>query len=61
MKQAQYEVLFLGDNVWTIDGKPWLFNSWEEAEAELELTFLDMDQEYIDFDSNDYRIMEKAK
>ena len=61
MKQAQYEVLFLGDNVWTIDGKPMLFNSWEEAEAELELTFLDMDQEDIDFEPSDYRIMEKAK
>lgn len=61
MKQAQYEVLFLGDNVWTIDGKPMLFNSWEEAEAELELTFLDMDQEDIDFEPNDYRIMEKAE
>lgn len=61
MKQAQYEVLFLGDNVWTIDGKPMLFNSWEEAEAELELTFLDMDQEDIDFEPSDYRIMEIAK
>ena len=61
MKQAQYEVLFLGDNVWTIDGTPMLFNSWEEAEAELELTFLDMDQEDIDFEPSDYRIMEKAK
>ena len=61
MKQAQYEVLFLGDNVWTIDGKPMVFNSWEEAEAELEVTFLDMDQEDIDFEPSDYRIMEKTK
>jgi hypothetical protein len=60
MKQAQYEVLFLGDNVWTVDGKPWVFNSWEEAEAELELTFVDMAQEDIDFEPSDYRIMEKA-
>jgi len=60
MKQAQYEVLFLGDNVWTVDGKPMLFNSWEEAEAELELTFEDMAQEDIDFEPSDYRIMEKA-
>lgn len=60
MKQAQYEVLFLGDNVWTVDGKPWVFNSWEEAEAELELTFEDMAQEDIDFEPSDYRIMEKA-
>ena len=60
MKQAQYEVLFLGDNVWTVDGKPMLFNSWEEAEAELELTFEDMAQEDIDFEPSDYRIVEKA-
>jgi len=60
MKQTQYEVLFLGDNVWTVDGKPMLFNSWEEAEAELELTFEDMAQEDIDFEPSDYRIMEKA-
>jgi hypothetical protein len=60
MKQAQYEVLFLGDNVWTVDGKPMVFNSWEEAEAELELTFEDMAQEDIDFEPSDYRIMEKA-
>jgi hypothetical protein len=60
MKQAQYEVLFLGDNVWTVDGKPWVFNSWEEAEAELELTFEDMAQEDIDFEPSDYRIMEKV-
>ena len=60
MKQAQYEVLFLGDNVWTVDGKPWVFNSWEEAEAELESTFEDMAQEDIDFEPSDYRIMEKA-
>jgi hypothetical protein len=61
MKQAQYEVLFLGDNVWTVDGKPMLFNSWEEAEAELELTFEDMAQEDIDFEPSDYRIMEVVK
>lgn len=61
MKQAQYEVLFLGDNVWTVDGKPMVFNSWEEAEAELEVTFLDMDQEDMDFEPNDYRIAEKAE
>jgi hypothetical protein len=60
MKQAQYEVLFLGDNVWTVDGKPMVFNSWEEAEAELELTFEDMAQEDIDFEPSDYRIMEKV-
>ncbi|MFZ4101950.1 MAG: hypothetical protein ACOYKR_08340 [Sphingobacterium thalpophilum] len=61
MKQAQYEVLFLGDNVWTVDGKPWVFNSWEEAEAELELTFEDMAQEDIDFEPTDYRIEEIVK
>jgi hypothetical protein len=60
MKQAQYEELFLRDNVWTVDGNPMVFNSWEEAEAELELTFEDMAQEDIDFEPNDYRIMEKA-
>ena len=60
MKQAQYEVLFLGDNVWTIDGKPWIFNSWEEAEAELEETFSDMENANMDYEPNDYRIVEKA-
>ena len=61
MKQAQYEVLFLGDNVWTIDGNPMLFNSWEEAEAELEETFSDMENANMDYEPNDYRIMEKAE
>jgi hypothetical protein len=58
MKQSQYEVLFLGDNVWTVDGKPCVFNSWEEAEAELEETFLDMRLEDIDYEPIDYRIAE---
>lgn len=60
MKQAQYEVLFLGDNVWTVDGKPMLFNSWEEAEAEIDQTFFDLDMEGIDHEPTDYRIREKA-
>jgi hypothetical protein len=60
MKQAQYEVLFLGDNVWTVDGKPWVFNSWEEAEAELEETFRDMEEADMDYEPTDYRIEEKA-
>jgi hypothetical protein len=60
MKQAQYEVLFLGDNVWTVDGKPMVFNSWEEAEAEIDQTFFDLDMEGIDYEPTDYRIMEKA-
>jgi hypothetical protein len=60
MKQAQYEVLFLGDNVWTVDGKPWLFNSWEEAEVELEETFRDMEEADMDYEPTDYRIEEKA-
>jgi hypothetical protein len=60
MKLKQYEVLFLGDNVWTVDGKPMLFNSWEEAEAELEDTFSDMENADMDYEPTDYRIMEKA-
>jgi hypothetical protein len=60
MKQAQYEVLFLGDNVWTVDGKPMLFNSWEEAEAEIDQTLFDLDMEGMDYEPTDYRIMEKA-
>jgi len=58
MKQAQYEVLFLGDNVWTVDGKPWVFNSWEEAEAELKDTFSDMENADMDYEPTDYRIAE---
>ena len=61
MKQVQYEVLFLGDNVWTVDGKPMLFNSWEEAEAELEDTFSDMENADMDYEPTDYRIVEIAK
>jgi hypothetical protein len=61
MKLKQYEVLFLGDNVWTVDGKPMVFNSWEEAEAEIDQTFFDLDMEDIDYEPTDYRIVEIAK
>lgn len=58
MKLKQYEVLFMGDNVWTVDGKPMIFNSFKEAESELEETISDMENECIDCEPSDYRIVE---
>jgi hypothetical protein len=58
MKTKQYEVLFMGNNVWTIDDQPMIFNSFEEAQAELEDTFSDMDNAGMDYEPDDYRIVE---
>jgi hypothetical protein len=60
MKPKQYEVLFMDENVWTIDSKPHIFNSWKEAKAELEEHFTDMDDADMDYEPSDYRIEEKA-
>lgn len=57
MKLKQYEVHFMGENVWTTDGKPWVFNSFEEALAELEETFFDMENADMDHEPDDYRIV----
>lgn len=58
MKLKQYEVHFMGENVWTVDGKAWVFNSFEEALAELEETFCDMEEAGMDYEPDDYRIEE---
>ncbi len=60
MKPKQYEVLFMNENVWTIDGKPHIFNSWKEAKAELEEHFQDMQDADMDYEPSDYRIEEKV-
>lgn len=52
----KYQVLFDGENVWTIDGKPWIFDSIIEAIKELEETFADMDSAGMDYEPSDYRI-----
>lgn len=58
MKLKQYEVQFMGENVWTIDGKPHIFNSFEDAESELSEHFEDMDDASMDYEPTDYRIEE---
>jgi hypothetical protein len=39
-------------NCWTIDGVPWVFDTVEEAQAEID----DLLQEMPDYDAGDYRI-----
>ena len=51
-----YQVLFMGENVWTIDGSPHIFNSAAEAAAELAEYFDDMGAENMDYEPSDYRI-----
>ena len=53
---THYHVLFMGENVWTIDGSPHIFNSAAEAAAELAEHFDDMDAENMDYEPSDYRI-----
>lgn len=53
--QNQFQVLLDGENVWTIDGAPWFFDSFEAA-AELVETFKDMDDAGMDYEPSDYRI-----
>lgn len=60
MKTKQYEVLFMDENVWTIDGKTHIFNSWKEAKQELEEHFNDMQDADMDYESTDYRIEERS-
>jgi len=60
MKPKQYEVLFMDENVWTIDSKPHIFNSWKEAKAELEEHFQDMQDADMDYEETDYRIEERS-
>ncbi len=51
-----YQVLFMGENVWTINGSPHIFNSAAEAAKELAEHFEDMDSEGMDYEPSDYRI-----
>jgi len=51
-----YQVLFMGENVWTIDGSPHVFNSAAEAAKELAEHFEDMESEGMDYEASDYRI-----
>ena len=50
------QVLFGGENVWTIDGEPHFFASEAEAAAELDEHFSDMDGADMDYEPSDYRI-----
>jgi hypothetical protein len=54
----QYQVLFGGENVWTIDGKPHTFNSRVDAAVELYEHFKDMEEADIDYEPSDYEIEE---
>jgi hypothetical protein len=58
MTNKKYEVLFMDENVWTVDGKPDIFNSLAEAEKELAAHFDDMIDADMDFEPTDYRIEE---
>jgi hypothetical protein len=53
---THYHVLFMGENVWTVNGSPHIFNSAAEAAAELAEHFDDMDAENMDYEPSDYRI-----
>ena len=55
---TKFAVLLDGENVWTVDGAPWLFDSFEAAAAELDETFRDMDEAGMDYEPSDYRIEE---
>jgi hypothetical protein len=61
MSPRQYEVLFMDENVWTVDGKPDIFNSWKEAKAELEEHFFDMREAEMSYEPSDYRIVRITK
>lgn len=54
----KFAVLLDGENVWMIDGAPWLFDTFEAAAAELDETFRDMDEAGMDYEPSDYRIEE---
>ena len=54
----KFHVLFMDENVWTVNGKPDIFNSLAEAEKELEEHFNDMINADMDFEPTDYRIEE---
>jgi hypothetical protein len=56
--KKQYVVLFMGENVWTINGEPMTFNSFDEALESLEETFTELESENIDYEPSDYRITE---
>ena len=51
-----YQVLFMGENVWTVNGSPHIFNSAAEAAKELAEHFEDMESENMDYEPADYRI-----
>jgi len=52
----KYQVLLNGENVWTINGEAWFFDSEIEAIKELEETFSDMDSAGMDYEPSEYRI-----
>lgn len=54
----QYQVLFGGENVWTVNGQPHIFNSASEAAIELSEHFADMDEADMDYEPSDYQIEE---
>ena len=58
MTNKKYEVLFMGENVWTIDDQPHIFNSWQDAESELEEHFEHLENADMDYEPDDYRIVE---
>lgn len=52
----RYQVLFGGENVWTLDGQTHYFESFDEAAAELAEHFADMSEAEMDYEPTDYRI-----
>ena len=58
MTNKKYEVLFMGENEWTVDGKPLIFNSYLEAKKELFEYFADLVNADMDYDETDFTIEE---
>lgn len=52
------QVLFGGENVWTENGQTQYFSTFDEAAAELEEHFKDMDNAGMDYEPTDYLITE---
>lgn len=50
------QVLFGVENVWTENGQTQYFATFDEAAAELEEHFRDMDESGMDYEPSDYRI-----
>lgn len=44
-------------NTWSADGQPHVFNSWAEAQAELDNFLLDSKEDGLDYSRDQYKIV----